>query len=427
MIKIRTGFFLLFLVLIASGICAQNLVVSHDKSFVRYDNYEDKVDYLLIFNEINSSTELSFEPSTGHSFKWYTYDTSGQSAEISNQNYINPENNTGYVVEIDGQKKWIWVIDYLQYLAKVNALVIEEGTSPCSSLSIRYEDSEIPMLNYVSRTGILQNIKRIFTLGYTTLIWNDGDWQNKEISLELDGAITTWGNIEPPLEDGNFILSGDQIARELGAGQISVQSELYQAVKLEVHIQHLTSVRKEKNEANNPSDSTILTGSAPLEIQFEAKVNSTAHGVINWTIFAEGLQVFTQNGDGFRYIFDKAGSFYVKALVSNEKCTAMDSVLVKVDESAIYAPNVFTPNGDGINDEFRVAYKSIVSFRADVFNRWGKKLFSWTDPQKGWDGTVNGVAAKPGPYFYVIQAIGSEGKKYELKGDINLLRGSVGQ
>lgn len=414
------------LVLILSTfIQAQNLQVLNSQNYIRYDNYENSVDYFLIFNGIDQNTEISFEPSVGHDFKWFKYDSNGLSSEISNQNFINPENNTGYVVEIDGVKKWIWVIDYLQYQIVINSLVIESLSNPCSELNLRYDDSTIPALNYISRNGVKKNSIRNLNLKYTTLSWSGTEWLDKEISLDLNSAVTNWGNIENPLKDTYFTLTGDQFASELGLAGVSVQSELYQAVKLDLIIGHLTTVRKEKNEANNPSDSTVLTGSAPLEIEFVANVSSVNYNVVNWTILSEGMKIYSQSGDAFRYTFDKAGSFYVKAEVSNDNCTASDSVLVKVDESAIYAPNVFTPNGDGINDEFRVAYKSIVSFRCDVFNRWGKKVFSWTNPQKGWDGTVNGVPANPGPYFYVIQAIGSEGKKYELKGDINLLRGKT--
>ena len=97
---------------------------------------------------------------------------------------------------------------------------------------------------------------------------------------------------------------------------------------------------------------------------------------------------------------------------------------------------MFTPNGDGLNDEFRVAYKSIISFQAWVYNRWGRLVYTWTDPQKGWDGNISGRKAAAGPYFYVIKALGSDfdansapiGKtklrlgEYLLKGDINIIR-----
>jgi len=109
-------------------------------------------------------------------------------------------------------------------------------------------------------------------------------------------------------------------------------------------------------------------------------------------------------------------------VASNANCEFTDSVSIKVVESKIEVPRVFTPNGDGINDEFRVAYQSIVKFRCWVFNRWQKQLYYWTDPQKGWDGNINGNPARPGAYFYVIEAEGSDGEKYNLKGNINLLR-----
>lgn len=400
---------------------SQNLTVKNDKSFLRYDNYLGQVDYLLLFNEINNNTEISFEPAAGHTFRWFNYSTAGILSEISNQNFISPENNTGYVVEIDGVKKWIWVLDYTAYLPST-ALKVIPGETPCSSLTLAL-DGQFPVMSFVSRTGSLKNIDRKLDLTYKSLNWSNDNWSDKTITTQVDAYAGTWLINEVPLQNTRFELTGDAFASELGLSNYSIESDEYEAVKLEVHVLHQTTVRKEKNEANNPSDSTVTTGSAPLEINFTAKVSSDKYNGINWTIRSEGAQIFSQLSDELRYTFNEAGSFYVKARVANSQCEATDSVLVRLDESAIYAPNAFTPNGDGINDEFRVAYKSIITFRCDVFNRWGKKVFSWTNPQKGWDGSVNGVPAKPGPYFYVIQAVGSEGKKYQLKGDINLLRG----
>jgi gliding motility-associated-like protein len=113
----------------------------------------------------------------------------------------------------------------------------------------------------------------------------------------------------------------------------------------------------------------------------------------------------------------------VKLKAENAYCNYVDSITVKVSESALYAPNVFSPNGDDVNDEFRFAFKSIVSFQCTIFNRSGKQIYSWTDPLKGWDGTYNGVPVPEGAYFYIATAKGSDNKEYKLKGDINLLRG----
>jgi len=122
-------------------------------------------------------------------------------------------------------------------------------------------------------------------------------------------------------------------------------------------------------------------------------------------------------------------------------------VSVQISESYLAVPNVFTPNGDGKNDEFRVAYRSLKEFHCWVYNRWGKLVYEWTDPAKGWDGTINGRPAAEGAYYYVIRALGTDAAKnaeysskisytkkklkadesvigiYQMSGDINLLRG----
>jgi gliding motility-associated-like protein len=112
----------------------------------------------------------------------------------------------------------------------------------------------------------------------------------------------------------------------------------------------------------------------------------------------------------------------------------------------LLVPNVFTPDGNGMNDEFRVVYRSIKEFNCKVYNRWGHLVYEWSDPAKGWDGTVNGRPVAEGAYYYVIRALGTDAEKgakyigkpkytklqkkqelplgvYQLSGDINLLRG----
>jgi gliding motility-associated-like protein len=87
-------------------------------------------------------------------------------------------------------------------------------------------------------------------------------------------------------------------------------------------------------------------------------------------------------------------------------------------------PNAFSPNGDNHNDEYKAKeYQSIVEFHAYIFNRWGQKLFEWSDPAKGWDGTYNGSPVKDGVYFVVIKARGADGIVYNIRKDVNLLRG----
>lgn len=105
---------------------------------------------------------------------------------------------------------------------------------------------------------------------------------------------------------------------------------------------------------------------------------------------------------------------------------------VVLAESSLEVPNAFSPNGDGINDYFNVYnVKSIVSFNAAIYNRWGQQLYSWGIDEMdcencGWDGTYKGKPVRPGVYFVVVNAKGADGIEYEIRRDVNLLRSFYG-
>ena len=68
-------------------------------------------------------------------------------------------------------------------------------------------------------------------------------------------------------------------------------------------------------------------------------------------------------------------------------------------------------------------YQSIVEFKAAVFNRWGQKLYSWTDVSKGWNGRINGHLVNDGVYFLVVNAKGADGRKYNIRKAITVITG----
>ena len=96
-----------------------------------------------------------------------------------------------------------------------------------------------------------------------------------------------------------------------------------------------------------------------------------------------------------------------------------------ISESKLEFPNGISPNEDGKNDELKPkdGFKSIVSFHAAVFNRWGKKLYSWDDVNGSWHGKDNGKVVKDGVYFLVVSAKGGDGIDYNIKKAINVISG----
>ena len=92
-------------------------------------------------------------------------------------------------------------------------------------------------------------------------------------------------------------------------------------------------------------------------------------------------------------------------------------------ESNSVMPNAFTPNGDGLNDVFKIEgieYEKINAFK--IFNRYGQLVFETTDGKKGWDGTMKGKIAPAGVYFYQISLALPLGGTKNFKGDVSLIR-----
>ena len=176
--------------------------------------------------------------------------------------------------------------------------------------------------------------------------------------------------------------------------------------------------------------STSYEGSAPLRVRFLS--GSDNHdGYFEWRFYKneviEGQHYLLRHEENTEFTFTEAGVHLVCLYVSFPDGEEMisDPISITVKSSKLEFPNAFSPNGDQHNDVYKAkdGYQSIVDFKATIYNRWGQKLFEWTDPSKGWDGTFNGKNVKDGVYYVHVQAKGADGVKYNIKKDVNLLRG----
>jgi gliding motility-associated-like protein len=104
-------------------------------------------------------------------------------------------------------------------------------------------------------------------------------------------------------------------------------------------------------------------------------------------------------------------------------CVASAFVWIVVkDEHVYYAPNVFSPNGDGINDVFQIYVKGIREFHLQIHDRWGELVFRSDNPNAAWNGTLNGRELPNGVYVYDVYVIYQDGVVYKKKGSITLVR-----
>ena len=86
-------------------------------------------------------------------------------------------------------------------------------------------------------------------------------------------------------------------------------------------------------------------------------------------------------------------------------------------------PNAFTPNGDGVDDEFKVFPRGgIILLDLKIFDRWGEKVYETQDLNAGWDGTFKGQIQSPGIYVYTLNVTFDDNKSISKQGSISLIR-----
>lgn len=114
----------------------------------------------------------------------------------------------------------------------------------------------------------------------------------------------------------------------------------------------------------------------------------------------------------------------VYRLTASNACgTTSDEIVVSKGICKLYMPNAFTPNGDGLNDLFRIKDAGFVAtMDLKVYNYFGELIFHGTDPRRGWDGTYKGIQQPHGNYVWQITVTTLDGVKEYQKGTVLLIR-----
>lgn len=94
-----------------------------------------------------------------------------------------------------------------------------------------------------------------------------------------------------------------------------------------------------------------------------------------------------------------------------------------IKSTTTYLPNAFSPDGDGINDDFGFIGENVENYALKIYNRWGELLFQTNDIPKKWDGTYKGEIVAEGVYVYTLNANESlSGKNINKTGTVTVLR-----
>jgi gliding motility-associated-like protein len=121
----------------------------------------------------------------------------------------------------------------------------------------------------------------------------------------------------------------------------------------------------------------------------------------------------------------QAGNYCVTLTATTSAgCTDTASDCFLVYNNTFFLPNVFTPNGDGANDDLELfgPKAGIVNLSFSVFDRWGEKVFESNDPNFKWDGTYRDVMEKPGVFVYQLDITFNDGTSAHNRGSVTLLR-----
>ncbi len=399
-------------------------------SGITYSNGNKDSVYVFCGNkgELNASLTANMPAGESGTFEWQKYNLQSGIFELfsgdlsgSTSSTISNLENGCYRVKISavsGEKIYTaWSFNnYIEAAAEL-------PESDCNSITLN-GTFDSPALTYIDLpTGQARELVKDIQVK-----WSEG---NVVVSRVISPKI-----FNPPTKDTDYTL---EVSDRFGC-------------KAEATVRYISIVTKALFSVS------VDKGEAPLEVTFTNQSENGDPGKFEWFIFRDldEIKADAEKNPGAVidsimeklynespvYTFENSGSFKVK-LVSkkvSELYTCYDTVYldgyIVADTSFVDAPNVFTPNGDGTNDEFIVKFWSMKEIKISIFNRWGKLLHVWesnniinygntidTVPQAVWDGKIGGKYASPGVYYYVVDGIGRDGRRRKANGFFHLFRG----
>lgn len=374
---------------------------------------------------------MTYTAASDNPVTWYSYGPQGGGYAQEIQGVTRAGNvttlaqvlpNTGYIIEEGTDRTYLWVCNYADWVLELNDMSFGEG-SPCSTAHIDVDGTGEKII-YYGINGSTEVLDREIKLSYNTLEWDDSTkWQEKPV-VDKFAFLSDAIEIDPPLCNTVFTLTGDRFLEQWGLGEgIESQTYVTQAVSCGA-----TAVQEDRGNNNEKGLDSGLGGSAPVHIVFTGyPTDAVVYREWQMARDQEFEDIVLQyNQDEVDYVSTEAGTYYWRYVVANAAGNCeyySDTYTVTVTESELICPNCFSPGStEGVNDIWKVSYKSLIEFHCWIYNRWGNLVCEFTDPGQGWDGTYHGKLVDTGVFYYVVTAKGSDGIDYKKRGAITILR-----
>lgn len=162
--------------------------------------------------------------------------------------------------------------------------------------------------------------------------------------------------------------------------------------------------------------SETVSGGTP--VQLNATYDSGPYYIEGWSP-STGLSCVTCANPTAT---DFVTTTYVVTFADDNGCTVKDSVTIDILNCNVFVPDVFSPNGDGVNDYLYVRSECIKNMDFSVFDRWGNKIFETQDQNAPWDGTYKGKKMEAGTYMWYLTALLSDGTHVTKSGNVTIVR-----
>jgi gliding motility-associated-like protein len=275
---------------------------------------------------------------------------------------------------------------------------------------IGYEPAYCRLYSYQSGSGQVYAAATGGTPDYTYL------WEN--LGTGATSINTTWGGLNP----GDYEIT---VTDNNGCilTQIIVLDSLNPFSEFDVVSQQLN--------ANLEGTATVCVDLINQSMYFtDEDADSDGDSTFWWNFNYPDAQTTLHQDAEYYTVFDtcyaEGGTYEICLKIQNKNGCEHETckTITVFDPLKVVPPNIFTPDGDGVNDVFTFGFlaKGVQTFHCTIVNRWGVKMAEIDDIASGWDGTDrNGSVCRDGTYFYIYEGTSEAGEPFSGQGTVDII------